>query len=975
MVSPKVIDVGKELLTSKKVKEIIEDVGQKVKESIEKGTKTKKAETFLEKKSIPVKIGDKKEVVVEGAETVTTITKKDIKVKKPPVDVAKSDEALWIIKNSKVTPKILDDFNINKISTKDDILKLIDITSKLHKGAISEAKRKTRTWEETKKLATVLQKNPEDLQRTLLNLKPGSTLNAEQILAARELLVAGMGKLNELAKAATTGGVDDVLKFRQHFALMGEFQKVIKGVQTETARALNQFKIPARSKAYTGVELDKLNQEALLVEFGGVDDIQAVAKLYISTGTKNAQSKLVTELGDVSNFTKSSDAIAEVFLNAILSNPMTHIRNTAGNWITQAINMAERRAAQKWFGGKELGGVARYEDIAKAFGMQQSSTEMFSALQVAWRKDGFLKFVKNFDNQVKSNFGGTSKVELRPNRFSSSNFEMEKGAAANTVDFFGQALTLGRVPTRFLSVMDNWFKNREYRSELYAIAFREAMEHYEKGILRKENMGSFIADRVINPTKIAVKQAYDQAHYITYQNKLATQKGNPVAYWGNLIQKGKSNTGFMSWFANYYLPFIQTPTNIATFVGQRTPIVAKYLTDYKTAIAKGGIDKQMAITRLRLGSMFYAMMAPLGYFSVAGGSHIDVKGKTTGGKFETLKALGVTNNNISIPVGDKVHSINTTGLDPFNMMLAMAANSGKYIHLMSNNVNWSAFSPNEDGEFDFTKMEVAGSDMLAHTLALSLSFGEILSNSTFLMGVNNFAKDISNANKAFSGDISGMEWSGKWWNKFSSSFIPGLIKETGKWTWGDDFQKLALETNEWYLRNLNVNSLQNDYTIFGDLIPKFGYHQSTTMTPAKEAFKKVLPRITPIDKKIRFSLEGIQVSVPLKSIELSLLKKTSGELFHTGMTELVEGDHDYSETFLSEDTTRMEKAAIIKDILSSSRTDARGTVFSEFDEDGNENELYKSLMERGKKQRQIKILTEQKGKRLPEDNLLYAIEE
>ena len=168
---------------------------------------------------------------------------------------------------------------------------------------------------------------------------------------------------------------------------------------------------------------------------------------------------------------------------------MTHVRNSAGNWITQAINNAERRQAVKWFGGKEKGGLAQYEDIAKAYGMHQASIEMFSALQVAWKKEGFLKFVKNFDNQVKSNFGGTGKVELRPDRFASSNFEMEKGVAANTVDFFGRMLTLDRVPTRFLSVMDNWFKNREYRSELYAIAFRESMELYEKGLLKKEYQG------------------------------------------------------------------------------------------------------------------------------------------------------------------------------------------------------------------------------------------------------------------------------------------------------------------------------------------------------------------------------------------------------------------------------------------------------------------------------------------------------
>ena len=147
------------------------------------------------------------------------------------------------------------------------------------------------------------------------------------------------------------------------------------------------------------------------------------------------------------------------------------------------------------------------------------------------------------------------------------------------------------------------------------------------------------------------------------------------------------------------------------------------------------------------------------------------------------------------------------------------------------------------------------------------------------------------------------------------------------------------------------------------------------MTPAIEAFKKVLPRITPIDKKIRFSLDGIQVSVPMNSYELSLLKKQSGDLFHTAMTDLVEGDGDYSEVFLSEDSTRFEKAAIIKKLLSDSRNTAKGTLFSEFTEDGEENELYKSLMERGKKNRQLKILTEQKGKTLPDDNLIYNLEE
>ena len=968
MTNPRAITLGKEI-----VKDVIEEAGKIVKTG-----KTKKAETLLEKKKIPVKIGDKKEVVAEGTESVIKVSKKDFKVKQPKVNVDQSDEALWLIKNTKITPKILSDFNINKINSKGDILKLIEITSKLYKGSIAKQTRETRGWEETKRLASLLQKNPEDLQKALLSLKPGDTLNAEYILAARELLAAGMSKLDELAKAAATGSADDVLKFRQHFALMGEFQKVIKGVQTETARALQQFRIPTRSKTYSSVQLDRLNEEALLVEFGGIDDIQGVARLYLSTGTKKAQVKFVNDIGDVTNFSKASDAIAEVYLNAILSNPMTHIRNTAGNWITQAINSGERKVAAHFFGGKDIKGIAQYEDIAKAFGMQQSSTEMFSALSVAFRKDGIGNFIKNFDKQIKSNFGGTSKVELRPNRFTSSNFEMKSGVASNTVDFFGQALTLGRVPTRFLSVMDNWFKNREYRSELYALAFRDGMEKYNRGILKKENIAAYIADRVVNPTKSMVKEAYDAAHYITYQTKLASQKGNNLAYWGNLIQKGKSNSGFMSWLSNYYLPFIQTPTNIASFVAERTPIAAKYLSRYKTEIAAGGARKQMAETRLRLGAMFYMMMAPLGYFSVLGGSHIDIPGKTTGGKFETLKALGVTNNNISIPVGDKLHSFNTNGLDPFNMMLSMAANSGKFIHLMTHNVNYNAFMPNEDGEFDYTKAKVSIQDITGHMLAMTLGFGEILSNSTFLMGVSNVAKDVSNANKAFSGDISTMEFTSRWWNKFSSSFIPGVVRETNKWI-SDDFRKLAVEHNEWIMRSIYDENLHPDYNLFGQKIPKFGYHMSTEVTPAMEAFKNVMPRITPIKKKIPFSLDGIQVSVPLNSKQLSFMKKRSGEIFNEQMTLLVNGEHNYSESFLMEGTEQLVKSAIIKSILAEARSEAKGELTSEFriNEKGEEveNEWLAQIIEQGKEQKQIKILTEQRGKTLIDDNLNYYNQE
>ena len=105
---------------------------------------------------------------------------------------------------------------------------------------------------------------------------------------------------------------------------------------------------------------------------------------------------------------------------------------------------------------------------------------------------------------------------------------------------------------------------------------------------------------------------------------------------------------------------------------------------------------------------------------------------------------------------------------------------------------------------------------------------------------------------------------------------------------------------------------------------------STEVTPAMEAFKNVMPRITPIKKKIPFSLDGIQVSVPLNSEQLSFMKKRSGEMFHEQMTLLINGEHDYSESFLMEGTEQLVKSAIIKSILADARSEAKGELTSDF---------------------------------------------
>jgi hypothetical protein len=183
MVNPRAIgskftkDEAKQLLD--KSKQIIDDkiLGENFKRS-----------KLINKKEI------KKDVTVDKKpeETINNelVTRIETKTKLPKVDAQKSDDILFAVKKGgKITPKMLDDFNIDKMNSKDDIVKFIDEVSKKYAKDIDVRKRGVQSNDETIALSKLLQKDQTKLTNTLLNLNKGETLNAEYILATRELVI------------------------------------------------------------------------------------------------------------------------------------------------------------------------------------------------------------------------------------------------------------------------------------------------------------------------------------------------------------------------------------------------------------------------------------------------------------------------------------------------------------------------------------------------------------------------------------------------------------------------------------------------------------------------------------------------------------------------------------------------------------------------------------------------------------------
>jgi hypothetical protein len=280
-------------------KEGVKQILKQVDDIVLKNKALKNPEKLLNKKK-EIKVGDDT-VAVGGNETTTKIDLKKNKVKIPEVPKETMEEFLTSFNNNTIPKKILADFNIDKITNNDDVIKMINGIAKGYKPSeVVKRTRGERSQSATKAAGTKLSKN-DDFVLEVLGTRPGKTYNAEQIYAIRQLLEAGAARTRYLAQKVTnldTANQVDVLKFRQHYALMSQIQKVLLGVKTETGRALNQFKIPSNaSKNYSflGGNIDDVNRQSLIVELGGTDEITKVAELVIRT-SDNSQILKVLEL-------------------------------------------------------------------------------------------------------------------------------------------------------------------------------------------------------------------------------------------------------------------------------------------------------------------------------------------------------------------------------------------------------------------------------------------------------------------------------------------------------------------------------------------------------------------------------------------------------------------------------------------------------------------------------------------------------
>jgi len=509
-------------------------------------------------------------------------------------------------------PEAARNINLANLNTTEDVSTLIDEVAKADAPNINEARRQKITNDELPKLADDLGMTVDDL----LARRQGAAFNAEQILAARKILVASGENLVKLANAAKNGSEMDLALFRRAMSQHRAIQSQVSGMTAEAGRALQSFRVVAASSR----EQERLIKEALETT-GGEAVSRDMAAMLSELDSPEKIGRFVKD----ANRATTKDQLYEVWINGLLSSPTTHMVNILSNTIVAALTVGERKIASA------IGpNIPPGETSAQLKGLVDGARDGF---RLAWNA---LKTGEPTDPM--------QKVEAEKFRAVTSENLNIAGPAGRFADFMGEAI---RVPGRLLTAGDEYFKSVGYRMELYAQAYRQA---FNEG-LRDEAVAKRVVEIIENPPENIKQAAIDASRYQTFTNQLGKT--------GKAVEQVRNNIPY----ARVVMPFVRTPVNVMSYAFERTPL-APLSSSFREEIAAGGARRDLALGKLIAGSMAMAVSADL----VLSGS-ITGAGPTNPKMRNIMRATGWQP--YSIKVGDKYYAYNR--LDPVGALLGLSA--------------------------------------------------------------------------------------------------------------------------------------------------------------------------------------------------------------------------------------------------------------------------------------------------------------
>jgi len=421
----------------------------------------------------------------------------------------------------KALPKYAGSINLERIDTTDEVKTLINEVYEARKIPINKRRQIPITHSETQAMAAELGWTYDDL----LKIKKGQALNHAEVTAGRNLNTASVNDVRKWADGWLSSKTPEA--WDRYVAALGRHmtvQEVVSGASTEAGRALQAHRImaqPVNVAEAVMKKIGKVSPEVMDQKAARIAEV--LANEPIDFGEAN---RLIRELTPAS----TADKVYEVWVNALLSWPKTHIVNVTGNTLTNLMRLPQRGVqAALDVGRVAVTGKPREvffgEVAADGFGMMQGLTEGARLGLRAWKTEMPSQAISKLE------FGGGGSIP---------------GQLGRTV----------RMPGRALMAMDEFFKAVAQTGETYAQAYRQAAKEGSRTLTLPQHIASIVAA----PGEAITEKAASEALYRTFQAPLG--EGGAA-----LFRAVRTVPGL-----RYVVPFFRTPTNIAKFSLEHTPL-------------------------------------------------------------------------------------------------------------------------------------------------------------------------------------------------------------------------------------------------------------------------------------------------------------------------------------------------------------------------------------------------------------------
>lgn len=515
--------------------------------------------------------------------------------------------------------------------------------------------------------------------------------------------------------------------------------KSLQGQETAFGRALNlrkqgvldadQLKLNNFERKANGVDAAELDY--VVRAYGGKQGLENLRASFAAAGRGNYKAiNRVIKKTQEGTGTKAMRSVVELFRSMILFNTKTHVTNMLSGGIETLVRPMEGYVGS--FLGKGAfsaeGHRARQFYVAQMEGLFMG---MDAAIVQASRAFAL-------ERNLLDTMGKVDDV-TQMNKISSEYWTEAKGTyLGGFLDYVGKA---SRVSLRALGAEDEFFKQINYRSAVYAQAKLDGLGKGLKGddlaeYVTNEIDGAFDAAgaAATKDGKFKYSMALDHARRVTFTQEL--RKGSRARSLHEFVSRNPS--------FQMVMPFVRTPTNLIATAVQRTPLLSRFSKDLQEQLNSADpIIRSQAQGKFATGLVIYGGALSLVYKGLITGS-----GPVDPEQNRTWRAAG--NQPYSIKIDGKWVSYQR--LDPNFMPLAAVAN-------MADAVSYSqAFS----GDLK----DIANIPVEDLAVAVALGITKTVEDKAYFQGVANLIAALTSENPAQENAMIRLR------DQYVSSFVP-----------------------------------------------------------------------------------------------------------------------------------------------------------------------------------------------------------